>query len=563
VTARRIVTGAVVCLTLCASIEAGQTERFLLAGGSETLWLVRCNDSTKAFDVVARPVGGQWKWAARKGLRGRPVQAVAFDGRLGLLFAQPLAYLRLDLTSGGPTPGRNPDDPRWPRTTGPLATCDGGGMEDVDLLAVVAAAPAEPSEEKADSTQPSPSTVNLAVFSNGGSDWKYLTELENVRLAPDAKVFAATVGGELYVLICGAGGNRLSAWRRGQWREIPLHGAAAKRRVIAMLRRGGRRNKLAVFLADEDEPMGVSLVTFRADRLELPPQPITIGDQAATWDAGTWLLIVALGERFAFVWKASEREASRLEPPASGPVLRFATCGPDGRLDPPARIGVFATPPADERGKAISGYFTFAIMVAVFGVSILLRAKEPPRPFRLSQGVRPAKLAKRSLAGLIDLVPFLVIAQAFFPMQITPEQLESSAWGEIFKLTRDYYTSARGAYFVMLMLLGHLVYCVAMEMRFAATLGKMAFGLRVVANGGARAGAREVVLRNLVKIFVLGSLPLLMLIALLNRNRQRLGDLLARTAVVEKSPLVGPGPGDWAPGEDEDASPPAPPADEA
>lgn len=64
--------------------------------------------------------------------------------------------------------------------------------------------------------------------------------------------------------------------------------------------------------------------------------------------------------------------------------------------------------------------------------------------------------------------------------------------------------------------------------------GKRALGIRVVAASGGRLGPTEVMIRNLVR--VLDTLPMLMalgaVVALLDRQHRRLGDLAAETVVV-------------------------------
>ena len=65
----------------------------------------------------------------------------------------------------------------------------------------------------------------------------------------------------------------------------------------------------------------------------------------------------------------------------------------------------------------------------------------------------------------------------------------------------------------------------------------------MVGDGGMRPNAREVLLRNLVKVMVLATgLWPLMLMVLLNRNRQRLGDMMGRTAVADVHPVPAPPP---------------------
>ena len=71
----------------------------------------------------------------------------------------------------------------------------------------------------------------------------------------------------------------------------------------------------------------------------------------------------------------------------------------------------------------------------------------------------------------------------------------------------------------------------------------------------------EAALRNLTKIFEM-SWPLMLLVPLINRRRLRLGDLIARTAVIEYDPSTYPPPPPAPPGGEESPPPAKPPDDE-
>jgi uncharacterized RDD family membrane protein YckC len=110
----------------------------------------------------------------------------------------------------------------------------------------------------------------------------------------------------------------------------------------------------------------------------------------------------------------------------------------------------------------------------------------------------------------------------------------------MFSFDKDYPFTENMAWFAILWMVSYIAYCTIMEWRLGATLGKKLLGLKTVGDDGRRPGLREVFLRNLVKIVELTwpiGLPLLMFLPVINRNRQRLGDLLARTAVAEGSPI--------------------------
>ncbi|MCH8913382.1 MAG: RDD family protein [Planctomycetes bacterium] len=83
-------------------------------------------------------------------------------------------------------------------------------------------------------------------------------------------------------------------------------------------------------------------------------------------------------------------------------------------------------------------------------------------------------------------------------------------------------------------------YCTFCEALFARTPGKVAVRCRVVDETGGRCGFSVILIRNLVRmieLFPLFQLWPTFILMLFTRNRQRLGDLLARTIVVQHVPL--------------------------
>jgi len=78
-----------------------------------------------------------------------------------------------------------------------------------------------------------------------------------------------------------------------------------------------------------------------------------------------------------------------------------------------------------------------------------------------------------------------------------------------------------------------LAYFTLCETLFGATLGKVATGIRVRSPGGGRVGLRAALLRNILRavdglaLYLVGAL-----LIVVTRQRQRLGDLAARSIVV-------------------------------
>lgn len=85
----------------------------------------------------------------------------------------------------------------------------------------------------------------------------------------------------------------------------------------------------------------------------------------------------------------------------------------------------------------------------------------------------------------------------------------------------------------LIALLGVLAYWVLLEWALGATIGKYVFGLRVLSVHGRACTFDEALRRNLLRaidflfLYFLG-----FVVAMLNRKRQRLGDLWAGTLVV-------------------------------
>ncbi len=89
-----------------------------------------------------------------------------------------------------------------------------------------------------------------------------------------------------------------------------------------------------------------------------------------------------------------------------------------------------------------------------------------------------------------------------------------------------------------------ILYFIVLEALFGRTLGKRLVGLRVARFDGSRASLLQVVVRNLLRIVDVFFLPTAVVTSLVlmvvTARRQRLGDFLARTVVLEDDPGVTP-----------------------
>ena len=105
----------------------------------------------------------------------------------------------------------------------------------------------------------------------------------------------------------------------------------------------------------------------------------------------------------------------------------------------------------------------------------------------------------------------------------------------------------------------HSLYMLVMELLTGRTVGKVLTGTRLLAETGTRPTVWQILVRNLLRLLELvPQFWILGLLVLLSRNRQRLGDIFARTLVVHRAGLPKPS-DDQLPQDDE--HPPEPPSD--
>ena len=153
----------------------------------------------------------------------------------------------------------------------------------------------------------------------------------------------------------------------------------------------------------------------------------------------------------------------------------------------------------------------------------------------LPEYVQLASLGRRTAAALIDLIPVWVVTYAVVPVNVNQNiNLQGNFWQEsqmlaenpeIFKFLGVFY----------LFWIGYTTFS---EILLSATPGKMILQLIVLTENLTPLTPKEALVRNLLRLleFHIMMLFLGFFLALISRRRQRLGDLLARSIVVSKTP---------------------------
>ena len=189
----------------------------------------------------------------------------------------------------------------------------------------------------------------------------------------------------------------------------------------------------------------------------------------------------------------------------------------------------------DPRTRDLLSYILLALVLLV----VFLRRQEAiSKPAPLAPGIAPATMGKRMLAFLLDLlISSPITLSILYPAlsSVSLQQLEmlqeEASPGEVWNGVFWPWMLAASIY---------CAYTAVFELAWRASPGKRIVGCRVVAENGDRCSAVTILVRNLfrlVELFPKGQFLAAIILVILTRNRQRLGDLIARTLVVESVPL--------------------------
>jgi len=546
-----------------------QGRELVFTGNAQAAWLIRPGADKEGLTILVKPIGKQWKWVAG-GLAGKAIAACAVEDRLHV-FLRGGGHLVYDFTGAAPV-GRD-------LKPAPLGVCEGVGVEPgggTTCLAIVPRAAATlkaPGTPASATTGPEPPPAmdrkdgphagdsGVTVLWYDGSEWPALTQVPlpaGVRGPLQATVVRSPAGNTLHVMVPGANGqpNRLLAWRVGAaWEEIPLEGLVREGRSLALMDLQGGLTVALLVRSGDEAWRNVQLARLDGESREFTYQSVLSKDSAAVWAKDKPPLAARLGEKAAFLWREDE-------------TVRFAAADAAGRLGEGETVEVKSR--KDQfGGQVVIEYFMWVVLGCVLLSMILMHPKGRIGPLALPEQMRPGALPKRLAAWLIDFAPFVFLASLSFSMA-HPELLAGRNLSEKLELAKELSGTKEMAWTFIGTYSAHAVYCMLMEVRFGATLGKMLMRLRVVGDGGIKPHLRDILLRNLMRIFEtvpMVLLPLLWLIPVMTRKRQRLGDIFARTAVIDISfvppgPLGPSGPTDEHTQQEEaDDKPPEPPPD--
>ncbi len=512
---------------LCGSAYAGDADS-ILTGNEFGLWYISFGTATSdtpdgeaevtTFSVAGKLIDSPWQWVAEK-IRGRLATATAAGKNLHVLF-EGGAHQIFPLSGGSGKPGA-----KLPGES--LAGCQSpagfAGAVGPSLLAMTRTT--------------SETGIGQVLYQYAGGQWREITTFDQSNIPADAVVMATTAGQDFFLLVWHPDNSTgdVHKFSNHTWTQIEITPDLGRANVIAF---AGFQGQVTLLLgAGKDgqdspvaveEPITLTMASLDVTSHEWTFQPVSTDGQASTWRADKPPIAAQLGpERIAVIWTDAYGD------------LAESSMGLDGQLLPAAKLTFPVTSLEQAELLVVMEYFMWAVLIASMAAMFLFRPQGPPQPFVLDESIKNGSLFFRSFALLIDFLPFLFLGSVIFAP--TDVIVTAENYKQVFEeLSRQKEPTLA---FVTALTL-YTIYSFVMELRYGATVGKLIFRLRVIGNNGQPADFRSIVLRNLIRLLEINFLtffPPFMLFYLvmiiLNRYHQRLGDIMARTAVVDSRTL--------------------------
>lgn len=248
-------------------------------------------------------------------------------------------------------------------------------------------------------------------------------------------------------------------------------------------------------------------------RLSEPPPGVVIRDYAAAGGFNQHLALLALDEQqHAHLLFARPGEA-----PAE----------PSVALDE-----VFRQRGVEQNRHELIQTATFAVVLLVMIGLFALRRGSLLLPADLPPGFAPALAFQRLAGWLIDFVPFTIACALALNVEWRASVSSVLGW-VVAPAGPQAFPAMRLLLWWGLSCAAYTAYCVVLELTAGRTVGKMVVRTYICSDRGRRPAVWQTLVRNAFRPLEL--VPQLWIFALLiavSRNRQRLGDIFARTVVI-------------------------------
>ena len=363
--------------------------------------------------------------------------------------------------------------------------------------------------------------------------WSIVAGIEDVLIAAEPRFLLSAADAKLDVLIRESDGGEIRHARLTEagWQEQPVFGGDWEVRLRRLFSVPGEAKKKGprrlVLLVEEPIERGRRVLLRLAahdgkawrltepldddegSALQLPPKDVSAA---------------VVGDRVAIFHRADD-----------GRVLWAKVDSAGETVEPFRSVEVFEPVPTPAVAPEVQRLLTPALFIIIF-VLFWRRRDAIVEPVELGAGLELAALWRRGAAVAIDAAP---VAAMTLPFWWPTAEEEKAAWA---RMVADPTTITASLYIHSWIIRGvYVLYCGVFEGMSGRTPGKMITGCRVADYAGREPSAGQIGVRNLTRLVELE--PLLwiwwaLILVLLTRNRQRLGDILARTVVVERAPVM-------------------------
>lgn len=193
--------------------------------------------------------------------------------------------------------------------------------------------------------------------------------------------------------------------------------------------------------------------------------------------------------------------------------------------------------PEVARPSDLRDSMALAMALMILTVVMWTRRQQLTGEIVLPKGVVPSAVWRRIMATFLDMAPAALV-MATWVMKAIPELSHESDLTSFREQMDRPEIQAKLMPIHYASVIVYAIWCAIWELLISATPGKYLFGCRVLSATGDKPAPRQIIVRNIIRAIMVGIGPpgwiiTLMMMGMLSRNRQRVGDLMASTIVVE------------------------------
>lgn len=180
---------------------------------------------------------------------------------------------------------------------------------------------------------------------------------------------------------------------------------------------------------------------------------------------------------------------------------------------------------------------SLVVLLLVLALLFAFRRSAMVTPVDLPANAALALVSQRMLGFLLDFIPFTVFAAYVHGLQWLDGMQAMLEWVFVSN-PEEGLPPTKFLSWWLVSVLGYTAYAIVTEMILGRSFGKLLLRTRVIGETTIRAAWWQILLRNLARIIeLLPPFAPLAILVILSRNRQRLGDIFARTVVVRLVPI--------------------------